>query len=198
MKPKFKDPRGRHCRLYGDIQTHPAWLALTWFEKCLWLAMRRRLGSTNNGNIEATLGGEQGLRHDGIRSSASLASGLRALEAVGLIAKTRQGQLSQGKKICNLFRFTDESTEEIPKIGLPRTPPTRDWLRFTSIAQAEAAIRAAHAAAKTGRKPGKNKPSVQLMTASSSGAETVGGNINSSSEAGVGSPIRQLKVVKTR
>lgn len=64
------DPRGGHIRLYWELVDSVAWRALTWAERGLYLAMRRKLLGTNNGNIEATLGT---LRHAGITSSASLA-----------------------------------------------------------------------------------------------------------------------------
>lgn len=76
MKRPPRDPRGGHTRLYHEIQDSSAWRVLSWAEQGLWLAMRRKLGATNNGNIEATLGGSGGLRHSGITSSASLAKGL--------------------------------------------------------------------------------------------------------------------------
>ena len=144
-KAKFTDPRGGHIRLYWDVTDSMAWRALSWAEKGLYLAMRRKLYSTNNGNIEATL---TTLRHAGVTSPTSLAKGLRALQAVGLIAKTRQGGIAFGTKVCSLYRFTDEQVYEQTKVGIKPCKVTNEWQQFKTLAEARAALKAAHAAAK--------------------------------------------------
>lgn len=139
------DPRGGHIRLYWELADSVAWRALTWAERGLYLAMRRKLLGTNNGNIEATLGT---LRHAGITSSASLAKGLRSLMTAGFIAKTRQGGIAYGNKVCSLYRFTDERVCDFPKLDIRAMPATRDWTKFEKLAEARAALREAHRAAK--------------------------------------------------
>lgn len=139
------DPRGGHIRLHWVIADSVAWRALSWADRGLWIAMRRKLGATNNGNIEATIAT---LRHAGFTASATLAKGLRALQTVGLIAKTRQGGIASGTKLCSLYRFTDESVYEHPKQGIKAMKATNDWEAFPTIASARAALRAAHEAAK--------------------------------------------------
>jgi hypothetical protein len=70
----------------------------------VYLALRRKLGKFNNGDINATL---TEMRHAGIRSSSTLATALQRLEKLGFIEKTRQGGIANGGKLCSLFRFTD-------------------------------------------------------------------------------------------
>lgn len=89
-RSKYKDPEGGHVRLYWKLLDSPAFLSLSWADRCLYLALKRKMNGSNNGNIEASLGS---LRAAGFTSSATLAKGLRALLTVGLIDKTRQGVL---------------------------------------------------------------------------------------------------------
>jgi hypothetical protein len=86
-----KDPRGGHVRLYWAILDSPAWRVLTHADVRVYLALRRKLGKTNNGDINATLAE---MRHAGISSSSTLSSALRRLEALGFIGKTRQGGIA--------------------------------------------------------------------------------------------------------
>lgn len=139
------DPRGGHTRLYWNVNDSVAWRALSWADQGLWIAMRRKLLGSNNGNIEATLGT---LRHAGFTSSASLAKSLRALQTVGLIAKTRQGGITFGSKLCSLYRFTDEAVNDFPKLGIKAMRATNDWRAFKTIAEVRSVLKEAHAAAK--------------------------------------------------
>jgi hypothetical protein len=133
----LKDPRGGHVRIYWRILDSPAWKVLTNAEKILYLALRRKLTGTNNGNISATL---SSLKAEGVKSSSTLSMGLRSLETVGLIAKTRYGGIATGGKICCLYRFTDEVTYEQLKLAIPHTIATFDWERFKTLSQARDAI----------------------------------------------------------
>ncbi|RYF54456.1 MAG: hypothetical protein EOO27_23660 [Comamonadaceae bacterium] len=143
MTRKPADPRGGHARIYWELGRSPAWRALDWSARSLYVEMRFKLQATNNGNIEATIAT---LRDAGFKSSSTLAKGLRSLQAVGLIAKTRQGGIAMGRrKDCNLFRFTDEQVFEHPKLAIAKTPATNDWKKFVTLADAEAALVAAHA-----------------------------------------------------
>ena len=137
----FKDENGGHVRLYHIIQDSHAWNVLSATDIKLYLTMRRYLLAYNNGNIEATLGK---LERHGITSSASLSKGLRALQAVGLIAKTRQGGIARGGKLCSLYRFTDIETFDIPKVGLKAMKPTNEWKDFKSKAEAKNILSKAH------------------------------------------------------
>lgn len=142
---KPEDPRGGHIRLYWALVDSPAWRALSWTDKGLYIAMRRKLKGSNNGNIEATLAT---LRHADITSPSTLAKGLRALQTLGLIAKTRQGGIAQGVKHCSLYRFTDEAVFDHPKLGIAALPATNEWRAFQSLSDACARLKAAHEAAR--------------------------------------------------
>jgi hypothetical protein len=131
------DPRGGHVRLYWAILDSPAWRLLSHADVRIYLALRRKLGRTNNGDINATLAE---LKHAGISSSSTLALALRRLELLGFIEKTRQGGIANGGKMCSLYRFTDEPTFEIKKAGVKAGPATNDWRRFGSIAEARTAL----------------------------------------------------------
>jgi len=189
------DPRGGHVRLYWVLLDSMAWRALGWADQGLYIAMRRKLQGSNNGNIEATLAT---LRHSGITSTASLAKGLRALLAVGLIDRTRQGGLSQGRKVCNLFRFTDEPVLEHPKLEIPAMKATNDWREHTTLASAQAAIQAAHKASLTGKpRQRKNASPVQPLNRTSSAIEVITPFTSSKTEVGDARSVQKLKSVET-
>lgn len=133
-----KDPRGGHARLYWTILDSPAWRTLTHADVRVYLALRRKLGRTNNGDINATLAE---MKHAGISSSSTLSTALHRLEALGFIEKTRQGGIAHGGKLCSLYRFTDEPTYEIAKAGVRAGAATNEWERFKNMAEARAAVR---------------------------------------------------------
>jgi len=133
-----KDPRGGHIRLYWEIHDSSAWRALSHADVRVYLAMRRKLGGTNNGDINATLAE---LRHAGISSSSTLSTALHRLEALGFIAKTRQGGIAFGGKLCSLYRFTDVETFDIAKAGVKAGQATNEWKRLKTLAEARAAVR---------------------------------------------------------
>lgn len=148
MAKKPVDPRGGHSRVYWEIQDSMAWRALSFSSVALYMALRRKLQATNNGNIEATIAT---LRHAGFKAPATLAKGLRELRAVGLLDQTRQGGVARGKKACSLYRFTDECVFEHPKQGIPKMGATNDWRAFSTLPDAARAIEAAHAAVKSAK-----------------------------------------------
>ncbi len=133
-----KDPRGGHARLYWSILDSPAWRTLTHADVRVYLALRRKLGRTNNGDINATLAE---MKHAGISSSSTLSAALHRLEALGFIEKTRQGGIASGGKLCSLYRFTDDPTFDIAKAGVRAGPATNEWQRFKNMAEARAAVR---------------------------------------------------------
>ena len=185
------DPRGGHVRLYWELVDSVAWRALSWAERGLYVAMRRKLMGTNNGNIEATLGA---LRHAGVTSSASLAKGLRALTIAGFINKTRQGGIAYGTKVCSLYRFTDDLTLEHPKLGIKAMPATNEWRKFSTIVEVRAALRAAHAAAK--RPPGGSQTAagkLQRVNRTGSRSEWKAGVSDSIPEQEAASLLHRLK-----
>lgn len=182
------DPRGGHIRLYWELLDSVAWRALSHVDVRVYLAMRRRLGRTNNGDIEATLAT---MRQEGIKSGATLAKSLRALEALGFIAKTRQGGIANGGKLCSLFRFTDEATFDVPKASHKATPATNEWKRFSRLAEARAFLRSAHEAAKRPQK--KNEAKARAASRSASPDEAEGPFSDSFREEVPESPARGLR-----
>ena len=172
------DPRGGHVRLHWEMMDSVAWQGLSLAERGLYLAIRRQLKGTNNGNIEATLGT---LKHAGIKSSATLAKGLRALIVTGFIAKTRQGGVAYGQRVCSLYRFTDVETWEFPKLGIKASRATRDWTKFDKVAAVRAALRTAHAESKIA--PKENKSGLQKMNRVDSITERPAAICASNSEA---------------
>lgn len=167
-RSKLSDPRGGHTRMYWDIQDSVAWLALSFSAQSLYMALRRKLLKSNNGNIEATI---NTMRSSGFTSKATLSKALRELLAVGLIAKTRQGGIARSSKECSLYRFTDMETYEFPKQGVARHLPTNEWRNFRNLNEAKSAIDVAHKSVK--QAVGENEPRVQNLNFASSETELV-------------------------
>lgn len=169
-----RDPRGGHVRLHWSLIDSPAWRALSGQEIALYIAMRRDLkGVGNNGDLSATL---STMRHRGFTSPATLAKSLRALQAVGLIARTRHtGGLTHGGAKCCLYRVTNEPTSAQPAKEIVAMPATNDHLVWKSIGHVRAAIKAAHEAAKRpdhfNTKAAKEKNKVQKVNHDSSKTE---------------------------
>jgi hypothetical protein len=187
-----KDEMGGHARLYEVILNSPAWLALPFSTRALYVQLRVKLKNTNNGNIEATLAT---LKHSGFRSSATIFRALRELETVGLMAKTRQGGIAAGGRLCNLYRFTDKECWEHPKQGVPACNATKDWLAWKGVREVQAAINAAHLAAK--RPKAQNESKLQKTKRVSSRSEPGVRAVDSESEQGAVVPIRDLKRRRT-
>ena len=186
MAKKPSDPRGGHVRLYWSLLDSIAWRAIGYTSQSVYIVMRRRLQSTNNGNISAALGD---MKHYGISTSATLAKALRELQTVGLIAVTRQGGIAYGRQVCSLYRFTDEAVYEHPKVGVKAQQATNDWQRFTKLAEAEAEIKQAHANVK---RP-QNKSGVQILKRTDSDSEALGRFNDSDSEAVAVSLVQKVK-----
>lgn len=155
-----KDPRGGHARLYWSILDSPAWRALTHADVRVYLALRRKLGRTNNGDINATLAE---MKHSGISSSSTLSTALHRLETLGFIEKTRQGGIANGGKLCSLYRFTDEPTFDIVKAGVRAAAATNEWQQFGKVSEAKAAVR---------HFKRKNKPKLRNSTRSDTVVES--------------------------
>jgi hypothetical protein len=138
----YKDPRGKHVRLYNELLDSPAFCALSWSAQALYVRIRAQLGSANNGDISATL---SLLKPFGVNSSVTLANALQDLQTLGLIDKTRQGGLANGGKNCCLYRFTDEDCHDIPKKGIQKQKATFDYRQYKTVQEAQAALAASRA-----------------------------------------------------
>lgn len=179
------DPRGGHVRFYWDMLDSPAFQALGHADVRVCLMLRRKLGATNNGNLNATL---SEAKHAGITSSSTLAHALQRLEALGLIAKTRQGGATYGGRKCSLYRFTDVEMYAHPKLELAAQKPTNDWRAFKTLADAKAAIK--HIGV-------KNKIGSRLSNVDASTIEAVSGFTASIIERKPVSKLRQSNVKQT-
>lgn len=128
-----------HVRISLDMLNSPSFCALSAYEVKLYVDMRSKLRSTNNGNIDAAL---TTLRHRGWSSPTTLAKCLRALEAVGLIAKTRATVgVENGSKVCNLYRFTDLDVFEQKQVHVNACKASDDWRKFETLRHAKAVLR---------------------------------------------------------
>lgn len=181
------DPRGGHARLYWELLDSVAWRALSWADRGLYVAMRRKLQGSNNGNIEATLGM---LRHAGFTSSATLSKCLRALATAGFIAKTRQGGVAYGQRVCSLYRFTDEPVFDHPKLGIKALPATHEWRAFKTLAEVRTVLATAHAEAK--RPPAENTAGLQKMKRTRSRTEWKASVTDSVPEAEAAAQLHKL------
>ena len=133
------DPRGGHVRLYFALIDSPAWSCLSATDQRAYVALRRSLGKSNNGDLSLPL---SRARHYGITSPATLAKALRALVAVGLIAVTRRGGCTRGgQRLPTLYRFTDEQVFEMRPKLIDACKATNDWKAITSIAHGTTAIK---------------------------------------------------------
>ena len=132
-----------HVRIPLEVLQSPSFIALPASAVKLYLDMLSHLRGTNNGNINAAL---SELKHRGWRAPVTLAKALRQLEAVGLIAKTRETMgVHRGSKLCNLYRFTDRDAYAQPKLHLDGHKETRDYRKFTTLADAKKAVKTASA-----------------------------------------------------
>lgn len=172
---KHGKPKDRYVQVFFRVLNSHAWRALSPTEHSLWLSLRYQFNGGNNGNISATLAA---LKHRGVSSSATLAKSLRAMMAVGLIAKTRDtGGLTHAGAVCCLYRFTDLPCPSFPDKGITASRETHDYARFTTVAEAKAVIKAAHASAKRPDHPNASRTTLasklQILNGSSSDIEVV-------------------------
>jgi hypothetical protein len=139
VKSKFKDPGGRHIRVYCSLLNTHAFRVLGFAAKALFVDMRTMVTGTNNGNLSASL---TDMKHKGWTSSSTLSRALYELRAMGFIAVTRGGGLKLGTRVCNLYRFTDLDVYEQPKVCVQAVKATHDYLKFDTLHAAEKALAA--------------------------------------------------------
>jgi len=185
------DPRGGHVRLYWALIDSPAWSSLSATDQRAYIALRRALGKTNNGDLSLPL---SRAKHYRITSPATLAKALRALVAVGLIGVTRRGGCTRGgQRLPTLYRFTDEQTYAMPAKYVEACGATDEWKAVTSIAQGKALIRQAEA---TAREKAQTKSPLQFLNGTSTGAEAVEPSTATSAEAWGPQPLSKMKPAK--
>jgi hypothetical protein len=182
------DPRGGHVRLYNGLIDSPAWNALSATDQRAYVALRRALGKTNNGDLSLPL---SRARHYRITSPATLAKALRALVAVGLIAVTRRGGCTRGgQRLPTLYRFTDEVVYEMRPKLIDAFKATDNWKLIESLAQGKAAIREAELQARTAA---EKKRLLQIPNDTDTGIEAVRAGTTTNDEAWRVAPLRKVK-----
>ncbi|NMM13580.1 MAG: hypothetical protein HHJ17_08600 [Rhodoferax sp.] len=153
-----------HIRVNLSLLDSPAFIALDWTARALFLDLRHRMRGTNNGNISAAL---SELKSRGWNSSATLVKALRQLEALGFLRKTRQTiGVMRGSKVCNLYRFTDSEVYERAKLGIPAMNPTDEYKAFKTLDEARQAVAKSMASEK--------KTALQKMNRDASETEAIG------------------------
>jgi hypothetical protein len=183
-----KDPRGGHVRLYNALIDSAAWNALSATDQRAYVALRRVLGMTNNGDLSLPL---SRARHYQLRSPATLAKALRALVAVGLISVTRRGGCTRGgQRLPTLYRFTDEQVFEMRPKLIDAFKATNEWKTIPSIAHGKALIKQAEAMA---RETAAAKRLLQELNATSTNGEAVRPPTDTEIEAWRPRPLRKVK-----
>ena len=182
------DPRGGHVRLYWALIDSPAWGALSATDQRAYIALRRALGKSNNGDLSLPL---SRARHYRITSPATLAKAIRALVAVGLIAVTRRGGCTRGgQRLPTLFRFTDEQVLPMPGKLVEASKTTDDWKKITSIAHGKSLIWQAEQSA---RAEAEKKRLLRIPNATATADEAVRPKTATSIEAWRLPPLRKVK-----
>jgi hypothetical protein len=134
----YKDP---FVGIPREILNSPSWIALDFSARALYIEIRLRMNGFNNGNINATI---SELRHKGFNSPATIAKGLRQLEATKLIAKTRATVgVEYGSKICNLYCLTDIDVLEAKNKSIKASKASHGYRAITSVKEAKKIVAAA-------------------------------------------------------
>lgn len=127
-KPRrVRNARGEHyAQLTVELMDSPAYVSLPHHARSVLLLLASKYRGNNNGDLSIT---KPEAKKKGI-SNWELASGLELLQLTGLIAKTRQGKVLEGKGVCTLYQLTwrglDPSDKyDIPTI-MPRSP-NNEW-----------------------------------------------------------------------
>lgn len=188
------DPRGGHVRLYHAMIDSPAWGALSATDQRAYVALRRALGRSNNGDLSLPL---SRARHYGITSPATLAKALRSLVAVGLIAVTRRGGCTRGgQRLPTLYRFTDEQVFEMPGKLIDAYKATDDWKRIESKGSGKTAIKLAEDTARTNAQDrAEEKRLLQKLNGTTTDSEAVTRRTSTNDEAWRLPPLRKVKRV---
>lgn len=129
----WRDPRGHSLRIYDEVFDSAAFAALSSTDILVYLALLRELRGSNNGNLSLPIARAQ---RYGIKSHVTLARSLRALRAVGLIARVRHGGADKdGERQCSLYRITDVEVYENRKLLIDAMPATNEWKKVATVEQ---------------------------------------------------------------
>lgn len=160
-----------HIKIGNDVLKSKAWAAISPMSRSLYVDLRSWMFTGANGDISAT---SKTLGPLGYKKS-SLTKCLYELQAAGLIAKTRNGGVANGSKVCCLYRFTDMPVIAMPKKGINMSKPTHDYITLeirvgspkATIKEVREQIDAAMAGLKTAAKlkrPKISHPATQEST----------------------------------
>jgi hypothetical protein len=173
LKQKFYDKPFTGIPL--EILKSPAYIALSFSARSLYVELRMRMNGHNNGNINAAL---SELRHRGFNSPATLAKCLRQLEATKLIAKTRETiGVENGSKVCNLYCLTDIDVLEVPKLNISARKATHPFREIKSLREARQLVAMAS--------PPKKKTSLQSLNRLTTKVVAISKNIDTETEFGL-------------
>jgi hypothetical protein len=93
-------------------------------------------------------------------------------------------------KQCSLYRFTDIEVFQHQKLGIPTLKATHDYRRFTTLGEAQAAVREART------KHSRRNSKVQKLKLADSESEAIGRFTASESERVPLSKVQNLNVSK--
>lgn len=169
-KPPFKDPRGHSIRIYSDIYDSPAFKSLTPTDVMAYLALRRDLKGSNNGDLSLTLARA---KTRGINHHMTLARSLRALCAVGLICLTRKGGTQRGgQRLPSLYGMTDVDIYAMPQKQVEARKADDAWRKVTTEEQGRSLIEQAEDAVKKASAKLKNLGHAVTVTRTSRDMKT--------------------------
>lgn len=126
-KSKGRRDFGRYFQVPHYVIMTEAFRNLSANSHKLWLNLMVQYNGYNNGKIAAVY---SQLKEFGW-AEKSLARSLNELQEKGFIEKTRQGGFGLGGRYCSYYRFTHLPTDEIPSLGLRKSPPTSEFRRWT-------------------------------------------------------------------
>jgi hypothetical protein len=130
-KPRrLRNARGEHyAQLTVEVMESPAYVALPHYARSVLLLLTSKYRGNNNGDLSIT---KRDATRNGI-GNWEWASGLELLQAVGLIAKTRQGKVLEGDGVCTLYRLTFRDLAPSDKYDNPiimSRPPSHEWAQW--------------------------------------------------------------------
>lgn len=143
LNERIGNVRGGWNAVPVEVGKSPAFAATSYSAKALLLMFYMRLTSTNNGNLNAA---HSQLKHLGWGSRSTLCQALKELEAVGLIAVTRDTiGVQNGSKVCKLYRLTDRDSysHKVNNTTIEGVKASHDYTKITSVKEAKAKIKAA-------------------------------------------------------
>jgi len=105
--------------LRHDIYDHPSWQALSPKARCIWLEIKRRYNSRNNGEISLSVREAAIVVHCG---KAAAQAALNQLQVHGFIRKNNKGY----------FQNRHATTWTLTSEQLNDHPPTSDWRNWQS------------------------------------------------------------------